>query len=75
VELTKASTDLVHKQLLELAQQTVHVILACNNEKDVLEEEFDTLKNGIRIMESPIQTQKVRIDSEVSGVGSKMQFQ
>jgi len=75
VVMTEANTNLVQKQLSELAQQTVHVIQACNEEKDVLEEEFDSLKNGIIIMESRLQTEKVRIDSKVQGVGSMMQFQ
>jgi hypothetical protein len=74
-EMTKASTDLVQNQMSELTQQIVHVIQACNKEKDVLEEEFDFLKNGITIMESRLQTEKVRIDSELQGVGSIMQFQ
>jgi len=74
-EMTEANTDLVQRQLSELAQQIVHVIQACNEEKDVLEEVFDSLKNGIIIMESRLQTEKVRIDSEVQGVRSMMQFQ
>ena len=65
----------MQKQLSELVQQIVHVILACNEEKDVLEEEFDSVKNGIIIMEGRLQTEKFRIDSRVQGVGSKRQFQ
>jgi len=71
----EADSDLVQQQLSELAQQVVLVIMACIEEKDVVEEEFDTLKNGILIVESRLQTKKVTIDSEVSGVGSIMQFQ
>jgi hypothetical protein len=33
IEMMKASSDLVQKPLSELAQQIVHVIEACNNEK------------------------------------------
>jgi hypothetical protein len=33
------------------------------------------MKNGILIMESRLQTEKVRIESEVTPVGSMMQFQ
>jgi len=73
--IPEANTDLVQRQLSELAQQIVPVILACNKKKDFLEEEFDSLKSGIMIMESRLQTEKVRIDSEVQGVGSMKQFQ
>jgi len=52
IEMLEPNTDLVQEQLSELAQQIVHVIEACNEEKDVLEEEFDSVKNGIVIMES-----------------------
>jgi len=75
VEMVEANTDLVQEQLSELAQQIVHVIQACNEEKEVLEEDFDSIKNGIIIMESRLQMEKVRIDSEVQGVRSVMQFQ
>jgi hypothetical protein len=73
--MSEANPDLVQKQLSELAQQIVHVIEACNEEKDILEEDFDSIRNGIMIMESQLQTEKTRIDSEVQGVGSMMNFQ
>jgi hypothetical protein len=47
-----ANTHLVQKQLLELAQQIVHVIEVCNEEKDILEEYFESVRNGILLMES-----------------------
>jgi hypothetical protein len=75
IQMTEANSDLVQKQLSELAQQIVHVIEACNEEKDILEEDFDSVRNGILIMESRLQTEKTRIDSEVQGVGSMMNFQ
>jgi hypothetical protein len=65
VEMTEANTDLVQRQLSELAQQIVHVIQAGNEEKDILEEDFDSVKNGKIIIESRLQTEKIRIDSEV----------
>jgi len=65
----------VQRQLSELAQQIVNVIEACNEEKDLLEEEFDSVKNGILIMESRLQTEKVRIDSEILGVSTMAKFQ
>jgi predicted nucleic acid-binding Zn-ribbon protein len=75
VEMTEASTDLIQKQLSELDQHIVHVIEACNREKHILAADFDCVKNGIRIMASRLQTEKIRIDSEVQGVGSMMNFQ
>jgi len=75
IQMSEANPDLVQKQLPELAQQIVHVIEACNEEKDILKEDFDSVKNGIMIMESRLQTEKTRIDSEVQGVGSMMNFQ
>jgi len=41
MEMTEVNSDLVQRQLLELAQQVMHVIEACNEEKEVLEEKFD----------------------------------
>ena len=75
VEMLEPNTDLVQEQLSELAQQIVHVIEACNQEKDLSAEEFDLVRNGIVIMESRLQTEKIRIDSEVSGVGTMARFQ
>ena len=75
IQMLEANPDLVQKQLSELAQQIVHVIEACNEEKDILKEDFDSVRNGILIMESRLQTEKTRVDSEVQGVGSMMNFQ
>jgi hypothetical protein len=41
IEMSEVRTDLVQRQLSELAQQIVHVIEGCNEEQDVLEDEFD----------------------------------
>jgi len=75
IQMLEANPDLVQEQLSELAQQIVHVIEACNEEKDILKEDFDSVRNGILIMESRLQTEKTRVDSEVQGVGSMMNFQ
>jgi hypothetical protein len=75
IQIVQANSDLVQKQLSELAQQIVHVIEACTEEKDIIKEDFDSVRNGILIMESRLQTEKIRIDSEVQGVGSMMSFQ
>jgi len=65
----------VQEQLSELAQQIVHVIEACNEEKDFLKEEFNSVRNGIGIMERRLQMEKIRIDSEICGVGTMAKFQ
>jgi len=75
IDMLEPNTNLVQDQLSELAQQIVHVLEACNLEKDVLKEEFDSVRNGIVIMESRLQTEKIRLDAEVSGVGSMARFQ
>jgi len=73
--MLEPNTDLVRDQLSEIAQQIVHGIAACNEEKGMLKEEFDSVRNGIVIMESRLQTAKISIDSEVSGVGTMAKFQ
>jgi len=75
IQMTEANTDLVQKQLLELPQQIVHVIEACNKEKDILKEDYDSVKNRILIVESRLLTEKTRMDTEVQGVGTMMNFQ
>ena len=75
IDMLELNTNLVQGQLSELAQQIVHVIEACNSEKDVLKEEFDSVRNGIVILESCLQMEKSRFDAEVSGVGSMARFQ
>jgi len=50
--MLEPSIDLVQKQLSELAQQIVLVIEAFNEQKEVLQEEFNSVRNGIVIMES-----------------------
>jgi len=75
IQMLEASPDLVQDQLSELAQQIAHVIEACNHEKDLIKEDFVSVGNGIKIMESRLLTEKKRIDSEVQGVGSVMNYQ
>jgi SMC interacting uncharacterized protein involved in chromosome segregation len=75
LEMPDASSNLVQKQLSELAQQVVHIVQACNEEKELLEDEFESVKANIEILESRIHTDKQRVDSEVAGVGTQMQVQ
>jgi len=74
-EMQDASSNLVQKQLLEPAQQVVHIIQACNEEKEVLEAEFDLVKASIEILETRIYTDKHRVDMDAAGVGSQLQLQ
>jgi hypothetical protein len=48
LEMGDASSNLVQKQWSELAQQVVHIVLACNEETDVLEAEFDSFEPILR---------------------------
>ena len=75
VVMGEANTDLVQDQLSELAQQVMHVIQACNEEKEIIEDDFESVKNNIRILETRIQTERQRIDSDVSGVSSQTEMQ
>ena len=75
MEKTQLNSDLVQKQLSALTQKIVHVIQASKEEKDILDKEFDSLKNGILFMDGRLQIEKVRILSEVHGIGSMIQLQ
>jgi len=74
METAEANADLVQRQLSEFFQQIVHVTEACIKEPDILEEEFDWVRNGILIMESRHQTEKTQMDPEVKTLASMMQF-
>jgi len=73
--MSEASTDLVQNQLSELAQQVMHIIQACNEEKEIIEDDFESVKNNIQILEKRIQTERQRINLDVSGVSSQMEMQ
>ena len=73
-EMRQADSDVVQQQLSDLAQLVIHVIQALKEEKDVLEEQFESRKSGILIVASRMQTEKLRMDSEDSGVGVILQF-
>jgi len=53
----------------------VHIVQACNQEKEVLEDEFESVRANIEILVLRIHTDKQRVDMEVAGVGSQMQLQ
>jgi len=73
-EMTDANSNLVQKQLSELAQQVVHIVHACNEEKELLEDKFESFKANTEILESRIQTDKHGVDSEIAGVGTQVQL-
>jgi hypothetical protein len=75
LEMPDTNSNLVQKQLSEHAQQVVHIVQACNEETEILENEFELVKANIQILESRIHTDKQRVDIEVAGVGSQMQLQ
>jgi len=66
------SSNLVQKQLSDLAWQVVHIIEDCKEEKEILQEQFNSVKNTILILEACLGTERQRIDSKVSGVCSQM---
>jgi hypothetical protein len=58
LEMPDENSKLVQKQLSELVQQAVHIVKACNEEKEILEDEFESVNANIEILESRIQTDK-----------------
>jgi len=64
--------DPVQKQLQGLTQQMVHIIEACNSEKEIIEEEFLLVHQEIQILEGRIRTERSLIEGEVSGVGGQL---
>ena len=75
LEMTDANSNLVQKRFSELVQQVVHIVQACNEEKELFEDELDWFQANLEILESRIQTDKHRVDSEVAGVGTQVQLQ
>jgi hypothetical protein len=62
LEMPDVNSDLVQKQLSELAQQVVHIVQACNEETEILEDEFESVKANIEILESRIHMDKQQVD-------------
>ena len=57
VAMWEVNSDLVQNQLSELAQQVMHVIQVCNEEKEIIEDDFESVKNIIQILETRIETE------------------
>jgi predicted nucleic acid-binding Zn-ribbon protein len=53
----------------------VQVIEACNEQKEVLKEEFDSVKKVIHIVGSRLQSKNIRIDTDMLGVLTMAQLQ
>jgi hypothetical protein len=75
LEMEDASSSLVQKQLSKLAQQVVHIIQACNEEKEVLDDKFESVKADSEILETWIHTDKHRVDADMAAVGTQVQLQ
>jgi len=75
LQIPDANSKLVQKEMSELAQQVMHIGQACNEEKELLENEFELVRANITFLETIIQTNQQRVDVEVSRVGSQMQLQ
>jgi len=75
LEMEDASSSLVQKQLSKLAQQVVHIIQACNEEKEVLDDKFESVKANSEILETWIHTDKHRVDADMAAVGTQVQLQ
>ena len=58
IEMSEANPDLVQKQLSELAQRAIHLVQASNKEKEILEDEFESFRPNIEILETRIHTDR-----------------
>jgi len=71
-EVVIPEADPVQGRLEQISQQMMHVEQACNEEKEIIEEEFLSVRQDLKIFESSVRTEKAKIDGEVSGVGTQM---
>jgi len=58
LEMQVKNPNLVQTQLSELVQLVVDIVQACNEEKELLEDEFESVQANIKILEIRIQTDK-----------------
>jgi len=70
LEMPDVNSNLVQQQLSELAQQVVHIVQAYKEEKEILEDEFESVRANIEILETRIHTDRQRVDIDVAGVGT-----
>jgi len=74
-EVEMAKSDPVKTKLQELTQQMVHMVQACYEEKELIEDEFVAVRQGLELLETQILTEKAKLEGEVAGVGSQMLIQ
>jgi len=72
LEMPGARSNLVQRQLSELVQQVIYIIQASKEEKEVLEDEFESVKANIEILETRIYTDKHPVDADVAGVETQL---
>ena len=53
----------------------MHIIQTCNEEKEVLEDQFGSVKANIEILGTRIRTDKHCVDADVAAVGTQLQVQ
>jgi hypothetical protein len=58
LELSDAYSNLVQRQLSEYAQQVVHLVQGYNEEQDIVEEEFKSVKANRGLLDTRIHTDK-----------------
>jgi len=58
LKIPDANSNLIQRQLSELAQEVVHIVQACNEEIEMLRDEFESVWANIEIPGSRIQTNK-----------------
>jgi len=74
-EVLMPEADPVQGKLEQISQQMMHMVQACNEEKEIIEEEFLSVREDLGILEGRIRTEKATIEGEVSGVGGQMGLQ
>jgi hypothetical protein len=74
-EFEMAESNPVKAKVQEISLQMVHVVQACNEEKELIEDEFVAVRQDLEMLEMQIFTEKAKLEGEVSGVGSQMLVQ
>jgi len=75
LDMRDANSDLIQRQLSELVLHVVHTIQACNEAKEVLEDEFESVRANIEIIDTRVHTDRHSVTADVAGVGTQLQLQ
>jgi len=67
--------DPVQGKLEQITQQMIHVVQACNKEKEIIEDKSLAVQQDLEIVEGRSHTEKAKIDGELSGVGGEVHLQ